>query len=82
MSCFHILLCLRPTLPKPFQRRFSVQPFLFWNKAGRSNGTMYCLSLYQADAPNQELLRKASDLPVLAPDWRDHFRKRLWNADG
>ncbi len=40
------------------------------------------VSLYQADATNQELLRKASDLPALPPDWRDHFRKRLWNADG
>jgi len=40
------------------------------------------VNLYQADATNQELLRKASDLPALPPDWRDHFRKRLWNADG
>lgn len=40
------------------------------------------VSLYQADATNQELLRKASDLPALPPDWRDHFRKRPWNADG
>jgi MOSC domain-containing protein YiiM len=40
------------------------------------------VSLYQADATNQELLRKASDLPALPPDWRDHFRKRLWTADG
>jgi len=40
------------------------------------------VSLYNADATNQELLRKASDLPALPPDWRDHFRKRLWNADG
>jgi MOSC domain-containing protein YiiM len=39
------------------------------------------VNLYQADATNQELLRKASDLPALPPDWRDHFRKRLWNAD-
>jgi len=40
------------------------------------------VNLYQADATNQELLRKASDLPALPPDWREHFRKRLWNADG
>lgn len=40
------------------------------------------VNLYQADATNQELLRRASDLPALPPDWRDHFRKRLWNADG
>jgi MOSC domain-containing protein YiiM len=40
------------------------------------------VNLYQADATNQDLLRRASDLPALPPDWRDHFRKRLWNADG
>jgi MOSC domain-containing protein YiiM len=40
------------------------------------------VNLYQADATNQELLRKASNLPALPPDWREHFRKRLWNADG
>ena len=40
------------------------------------------VNLYLADATNQELLRKASDLPALPPDWRDHFRKRLWSADG
>ena len=40
------------------------------------------VNLYQADATNQSLLRRASDLPALPPDWRDHFRKRLWNADG
>lgn len=40
------------------------------------------VNLYQADATNQELLRRASDLPALPADWRDHFRKRLWNADG
>jgi MOSC domain-containing protein YiiM len=40
------------------------------------------VDLYLADATNQELLLKASDLPALPPDWRDHFRKRLWSADG
>jgi MOSC domain-containing protein YiiM len=40
------------------------------------------VNLYQADATNQELLRRASALPALPPDWRDHFRKRLRNADG
>jgi len=40
------------------------------------------VNLYQADATSQELLRRASDLPALPADWRDHFRKRLWNAEG
>jgi hypothetical protein len=31
------------------------------------------VNLYQADATNQELLHKASDLPDLPPDWRDTF---------
>jgi MOSC domain-containing protein YiiM len=37
--------------------------------------------LYSADAANQELLRKASELPALPQGWRDYFRKRLWEPD-
>ena len=39
------------------------------------------VNLYKTDATNQDLLRRASDLPALPPYWRDHFRKRLWNPD-
>jgi MOSC domain-containing protein YiiM len=39
------------------------------------------VNLYKADAANQDLLRRASELPALPADWRDHFRKRLWNPD-
>jgi len=34
-----------------------------------------------ADATNQDLLRRASDLPALPEGWRDYFRKRLWEPD-
>jgi MOSC domain-containing protein YiiM len=39
------------------------------------------VNLYTAGATNQDLLRRASALPALPTDWRDHFRKRLWDPD-
>ena len=39
------------------------------------------VNLYSTDAHNQELLRRASDLPALPQSWKEYFRKRLWNAD-
>jgi MOSC domain-containing protein YiiM len=38
--------------------------------------------LYAADGENQDLLRRASELPALPEFWRDYFRKRLWKPDG
>src|SRR5258707_10974484 len=39
------------------------------------------VGLYSADAANQNLLRKASELSALPEGWRDYFRKRLWEPD-
>jgi MOSC domain-containing protein YiiM len=39
------------------------------------------VNLYKADETNQDLLRRASELPALPPFWRDYFRKRLWDPD-
>ena len=39
------------------------------------------VSLYTADAGNQELLRRVTELPALPEGWRDYFRKRLCDAD-
>ena len=39
------------------------------------------VSLYTADGANQELLRRASNLPALPESWRDYFRQRLWEPD-
>lgn len=39
------------------------------------------VNLYTADAKNQDLLRRVSELPALPAGWRDYFRKRLWNPD-
>jgi MOSC domain-containing protein YiiM len=39
------------------------------------------VSLYTADAKNQELLRRATESSVLPEDWKDYFRKRLWEPD-
>ena len=39
------------------------------------------VKLYTVDSQNQELLRRAIELPALPQSWKDYFRKRLWNAD-
>ena len=39
------------------------------------------VNLYTADAGNQDLLRRASELAALPESWRKYFRKRLWNPD-
>lgn len=39
------------------------------------------VGLYTADADNQDLLRRVSELPVLPEGWRTYFRKRLWEPD-
>src|SRR5256886_16324347 len=38
-------------------------------------------NLFMADATNQDLLRRASDLPALPEGWRGYFRGRLWGPD-
>jgi MOSC domain-containing protein YiiM len=38
-------------------------------------------ALYTHDADNQNLLRRAVELPTLPDSWRDYFRKRLWKPD-
>ena len=35
------------------------------------------VNLYREDAGNQDLLRRASELPSLPNSWREYFRKRL-----
>jgi MOSC domain-containing protein YiiM len=39
------------------------------------------VNLYSIDSGNQELLRRATEVPALPQSWKDYFRKRLWNAD-
>ena len=39
------------------------------------------VNLYKADEANEDLLRRASELPALPPFWRDYFRERLWDPD-
>jgi MOSC domain-containing protein YiiM len=33
--------------------------------------------LYTADDADRQLMQRATELPALAPSWREHFRKRL-----
>ena len=39
------------------------------------------VGLYAADAANQDLLRRASELPSLPESWREYFRERLGAPD-
>ena len=39
------------------------------------------VGLYAADAQNQDLLRRASELSALPESWREYFRERLWKPD-
>jgi MOSC domain-containing protein YiiM len=39
------------------------------------------VQLYTADATNQDLLHRASELAALPESWRAYFRKRLWKPD-
>lgn len=53
-------------------------------RADRQEGALTIadiVSLYTMDSENQELLRRATELPGLPEGWKDYFRKRLWNAD-
>jgi MOSC domain-containing protein YiiM len=38
-------------------------------------------NLYSADAANQDVLRRVSELSSLPIAWREYFRKRLWKPD-
>jgi MOSC domain-containing protein YiiM len=39
------------------------------------------VDLFAADAPDQDLLRRAVELPALPAGWRDRFRQRLADPD-
>ena len=39
------------------------------------------VELYTADAANQDLLQRVSELAALPESWRTYFRKRLWKPD-
>jgi MOSC domain-containing protein YiiM len=39
------------------------------------------VGLYAAEAANQDLLRRASELSALPESWRAYFRERLWEPD-
>jgi len=48
---------------------------------GRGVTVTDIVNLYKADETNQDLLRRASELPALPPFWRDYFRERLGDPD-
>jgi MOSC domain-containing protein YiiM len=39
------------------------------------------VNLYIADSVNQDMLRRAAEVPALPESWKDYFRQRLWEAD-
>ncbi len=60
-----------------FNRRDMVKRFL----ASKRSGFYLAVILYSVDSQNQELLRRATEVPALPQSWKDYFRKRLWDAD-
>ena len=53
------------------------------HREGRGSGVTIAdiVNLYTSDSENQELLRRATELPALPDGWKEYFRRRLWNAD-
>ncbi|HEY4273695.1 MAG TPA: MOSC domain-containing protein [Candidatus Udaeobacter sp.] len=51
--------------------------------ASEENGVTVAdiVELYTADAANQDLLHRVSELAGLPESWRAYFRKRLWKPD-
>jgi MOSC domain-containing protein YiiM len=47
----------------------------------RSVSVADIVTLYTAEDPSADLLRRAVELPALPESWRDFFRKRLWETD-
>ena len=39
------------------------------------------VNLYTSESGNQDLLRRATELPALSSGWKEYFRKRLLDAD-
>jgi MOSC domain-containing protein YiiM len=56
-------------------------PFEWVARDGQGVTVADVVNLYTADADNQDLLRRVSDLPALPEGWREYFRKRLWAPD-
>lgn len=38
-------------------------------------------ALYASDMENEDLLRRAVEVPALPESWKDYFRKRLFEPD-
>jgi len=86
----------RPDMVKRFQQSTKPGFYLAVQREGevsagdpiefieRSKGDVTVLdisNLYTQNSQNQDLLRRAMELPALPEDWRDYFRKRLYDAD-
>jgi MOSC domain-containing protein YiiM len=53
----------------------------FTTRDERSVSVADIVTLYTAEDPSADLLRRAVELPALPESWRDFFRKRLWETD-
>jgi MOSC domain-containing protein YiiM len=49
------------------------------HEAGRDDSISVAeiFTLYTADDPDRQLMQRATEMAVLSPSWREHFRKRL-----
>lgn len=97
MPCFKLAIRFnRPDMVKRFLRCGRTGFYLAVNREGdigagdslelvaEDNGRVTIgdvVRLYTADAPNQNLLRRASELSALPETWRRYFRERLRETD-
>ena len=54
------------------------------HRAERQDGALTVadiVNLYTSESGNQDLLRRATELPALSSGWKEYFRKRLLDAD-
>ncbi len=59
----------------------AADPIEFLQQAEKSLTVADVVNLYTVDAENQELLRRATETTGLPENWREYFRKRLWEPD-
>jgi MOSC domain-containing protein YiiM len=83
MPCFKLAIRFnRPDMVKRFLRSGRTGFYLDRVAEDSSHITVAdIVGLYAAEAANQDLLRRASELSALPESWRAYFRERLWEPD-
>src|SRR5262249_37063150 len=75
-------VCLRKTVHIGDRLRAGSAEFVVTHERDEHGVTVAdIVNLYRGDANNQDTIRRVSELPSLPNNWREYFRKRLWNPD-